>query len=430
MFFIESLFQPTDKAVELVIPFRGVKLVPRKSVSKIDLAAGSLEEFLKLVGEIRGNWDFEPDDVCRPWFRGQQRKHWGLVPNIVRLGCFDRESEDNIREEFAVRAPALSRFEPLPANDWDLYFLMQHYGAPTRLLDWTESPAIALYFAVRDNPGHYDSAVWMLDPYELNKLVIKKNEVISPGAQGVNKKDIERVLPWLPERWSKKDPPDWPLAIFPTHIARRISSQKSCFTIHGKQEQGFSKFSAGAKPCLKKIIIPGHVVRETRLALQDYGIDDTTIFPDLEGLGRALVTSYRNVKEESPHSGVYVRLRPSSLQKNGVGVFAVKGIPENKRIFAHENEEISWKKKQSIPKGGVLRKMYDDFAIIKGDLYGCPTSFNRLTPAWFLNESKTPNTRCDENYDFYTLREIAPGEELTVDYATFSDYPDKRKPAH
>jgi SET domain-containing protein len=50
-----------------------------------------------------------------------------------------------------------------------------------------------------------------------------------------------------------------------------------------------------------------------------------------------------------------------------------------------------------------------------------------LTPAWFLNESKKPNTRCDDNYDFYTLREIRPGEELTVDYETFSDYPDGHK---
>ena len=54
----------------------------------------------------------------------------------------------------------VSGSEALPPNNWDLYFLMQHYGAPTRLLDWTESALIALYFAVRDNPGYYDSAVY------------------------------------------------------------------------------------------------------------------------------------------------------------------------------------------------------------------------------------------------------------------------------
>jgi hypothetical protein len=65
----------------------------------------------------------------------------------------------------------------------------------------------------------------------------------------------------------------------------------------------------------------------------------------------------------------------------------------------------------------------NDFSIIKGALYGCPTSFNRLTPAWYINESKKPNARCDENYYFRALRNVDAGEELTVDYGTFSDLP-------
>jgi hypothetical protein len=397
--------------------------MPRTNASGAGQTVGSVAKFLSLVGEIRAAWDFKRDDVGGPWFRGHQRKHWRLLPSLAREQCFDRRTEDEIREQFAVRAPALSRFETLPTNDWDLYFLMQHHGAPTRLLDWTESPAIALYFAVRDNPGYYDSSVWMLDPYELNRRVAKKAEVISPSAIGANPIDIKRVKPWLPKRWSRKQVPSFPLAIFPTHIARRISSQKSCFTIHGRQEAGFEKFSTGARPCLTKIIIPGHAVADIRLDLQAYGIDDTTIFPDLEGLGRALATSYRNAEADSPHRSVYVRLRQSRLHKEGVGVFAIKRIPKNTRIFAGENEEVFWASKGSLPKKGPLRELYDDFAIIKGNRYGCPVSFNRLTPAWFMNDSKRPNTRCDENYDFYTLREIARDEELTVDYETFSDSP-------
>jgi len=387
------------------------------------LTAPSLARFLKIVSEIRGDWNFGREDVGGPWFRGQQRKHWPLVPNIVRIGCGDRETEDEIREEFAVRAPALSRFEILPTNDWDLYFLMQHYGAPTRLLDWTDSPAIALYFAVRDNPGYYDSAVWVLDPYELNKRVTGKREIVAPSAAGANPKDVERVDPWLPPRWTKKRPPEEPIAIFPTHIARRISSQKSSFTVHGSKESGFSKFQTGKNRCLTRIVVPGYAVQEIRLDLQNYGIDETLIFPDLEGLGRALVTSYRDVKIDRPHNGVYVRLRPSRLDKKGVGVFAIRKISKGTRIFADENEELCWIPKSSLPKQKALRGLYDAFAVIEANRYGCPTSFNRLTPAWFLNESKKPNTRSDENYDFYTLRDIAAGEELTVDYSTFSRYP-------
>jgi hypothetical protein len=316
----------------------------------------------------------------------------------------------------------------LPQNDWDFYFLMQHYGAPTRLLDWTESPVIALYFAIRDNPGYYDSCVWMLDPYELNRRVAGKDDVISPSAPGANPKDVDRVSRWLPSRWDKrKIIPDFPIGIFPTHIARRISSQRSCFTVHGKAEEGFAKFTKGTKPCLKKIIIPAYAVPYLNFAIRHSGVDDTTLFPDLEGLGRTLATSYRNRRKDSPHRGVYVRLRPSKLDHSGVGVFAIKRIPKGTRIFGGENEEVFWMPKASVPKSSPFRRLYDDFCIITDRHYGCPVSFNRLTPAWFLNESKKPNARCDENYDFFALRDIAAGAEITVDYATFSKYPDKLK---
>jgi hypothetical protein len=387
------------------------------------LLAESVEEFLSLVDKIRIEWQFDNENNAAPWYRGQQRKHWKLTPNLIRIGCNDLRVEDDIREEFAIRAPALSRFEPMPTEDWDLYFLMQHYGAPTRLLDWTESSVIALYFGVRDNPGYYDSSVWVLDPYELNRRVIRKAEIISPSAVGANPKDRDKVAAWLPPRWSRKTIPLNPVAIFPTHIARRISSQKSCFTVHGRDEDGFARFMTGNKSCAKRIEIPGHAVQEIRLQLKNYGIDDTTIFPDLEGLGRALATAYKDAKVDSPHRGVYVRIQPSKLHKGGVGVFAVRPIPKGTRIFADENEEVIWMNKGSLPKQPAMRKLYDDFAILRKDRYGCPTSFNRLTPAWFMNDSKTPNTRCDENYDFYALRKIASREELTIDYDTFSEEP-------
>ena len=73
------------------------------------LEATSVDELLRTTGDIQAKWKFKKVDVGLPWYRGQQRKHWKLFPNIVRQRCSDRETEDEIREEFVLRAPALSQ---------------------------------------------------------------------------------------------------------------------------------------------------------------------------------------------------------------------------------------------------------------------------------------------------------------------------------
>jgi SET domain-containing protein len=68
-----------------------------------------------------------------------------------------------------------------------------------------------------------------------------------------------------------------------------------------------------------------------------------------------------------------------------------------------------------------IKKMYQDFCVLGGDHYVCPESLNQLTIAWYLNSSKTPNVAADEDLRFYAIREITAGEELTVDYDTYSE---------
>ncbi len=110
---------------------------------------------------------YQPGETV--WFRGQENKEWKLRPSIAR---HDKgiAAEVMLIKRFTQNAmPYLEHKRPKTESEW--LFLMQHYGVPTRLLDWTESPLVGLYFAVQQNPAEdeYDGSLWCLMPTVLNK---------------------------------------------------------------------------------------------------------------------------------------------------------------------------------------------------------------------------------------------------------------------
>jgi hypothetical protein len=126
----------------------------------------------------------------------------------------------------------------------------------------------------------------------------------------------------------------------------------------------------------------------------------------------------RVLKRQLPHEKVYTRLKPSPI--SGIGVFAIRDIPRDTYAFQPDDDELVSVKKSEIPEiGNALRRLYTDFCVLNDGTYQCPSNFNRLTPGWYLNESKNPNMAADLNLRFYAIRDIPEGEELTVDYATY-----------
>jgi hypothetical protein len=103
-------------------------------------------------------------------------------------------------------------------------------------------------------------------------------------------------------------------------------------------------------------------------------------------------------------------------------VFAIRKIKKDAPVFAGENEEVLWLEKGSVsPRTSrEVRKLYSDFALTKDGRYGCPPNFNRLTMAWYLRQTRKgerPNLRWNpDGYSFSAVRNINPGEELTVDF--------------
>jgi len=126
-----------------------------------------------------------------------------------------------------------------------------------------------------------------------------------------------------------------------------------------------------------------------------------------------------------PHEAVYVRLGPSGI--HGIGVFAIRPIPAGTSLFADDAVPLVWVSKAELAQAGLSpaqRRLYHDFGINREAAIGCPASFNNLGPSWYLNEPPpggSANVRSDAQFNFTAARDIAEGEELTIDYAGFSE---------
>ena len=188
----------------------------------------SVQRFVQVVCEVRDRWIVD-QEYFDPWFRGQTKESWALSPSIFRYEDLLKE-EDEIRSEFQRKGSQYMTERP-PDDFWGWYFLMQHSGAPTRLLDWTDSALAALFFALNSGPApaidSEDAAVWMLDPWWLNKVVLQNGSILMP--------DFDEAKPYLyppyehtheGNTWIK---PGLPVAIDPPFIARRVAAQRSHF---------------------------------------------------------------------------------------------------------------------------------------------------------------------------------------------------------
>jgi SET domain-containing protein len=100
--------------------------------------------------------------------------------------------------------------------------------------------------------------------------------------------------------------------------------------------------------------------------------------------------------------------------EHGVGVFAVHDIKKDTylRFFAEETEATNMtivRKKEDVP------ELFQQYCIDRGETLVCPRDFGRMEIGWHLNHSENPNAY-HKNYDFYALRDIKEGEEITINY--------------
>jgi hypothetical protein len=223
----------------------------------------------------------------RTWFRGQARKGLPLVPGVYRTNFpatneSDRlQLEHHLANEFRAQSSGLRAGRDTLA---EIYFLQQHYRMPTRLLDWTTNPLAALYFAVSDGSRlEEDGELFLMDAYKLGPDQGVNKDFLGVGSQ--RNKFFKRALEVIFD-WGKPDKfPDFIVPIRPDYIDTRIHSQGGCFTFHVPKRPTLTE---NENSTLRKLRIVSEkkerIVRELFLL----GVDDFSIYGDLEGLSRRL----------------------------------------------------------------------------------------------------------------------------------------------
>ncbi|WP_081629058.1 FRG domain-containing protein [Methyloversatilis discipulorum] len=214
------------------------------------------------------------------WFRGQADANWALLPGYLRLS--NPPSESTLLKRFKQSAAMLLDRDPKDSFDW--LFLMQHYGLPTRLLDWSESPLVALYFAVTDpsTSMETDAALWVLQPTELNRNA-KIDDATEPFF--IPSFDDEELRNYSLESLSQgpKRTRLHPIATIATRNNPRIQAQLGVFTIHHLDDTPIERIGDCAH--ITYYQIPSAEKPKIQKQLQLLGFSKFTMFPELSSVG-------------------------------------------------------------------------------------------------------------------------------------------------
>ena len=250
----------------------------------------SLPDFLQQVAEHRQ----AVNEVCGPiplWFRGHKDVDWKLETTLQRRGMW-ADREQLLLDRFRLNAVGYLEPHRLAPTEWDWMFLMRHHRAPSRLLDWTESPLIALYFAVELDPSHWDEPedetdghVWVLLPTVLNSRasLVSESGGGPPIVPMFDSAIDSRLVNYRTDMIARSmDTPLPPVAGHGLRTFPRLEAQQGNFTIHHADPKPLDDWHDGSH--LWRYTCPWDKKATLRAELRAAGINRLALFRDLDAV--------------------------------------------------------------------------------------------------------------------------------------------------
>lgn len=239
---------------------------------------------------LRGHYQDKPRTAWYGWaFRGVKDSAWALTSSLERAVVerfefgWSRMANYEQRTLRAFQRQAHHHINPVPEREDSIQWaaLMQHHGAPTRLLDWTYSFYVAAYFAIEDAAPGDECAVWAINYKWLNNTL---KQMYPDYLSRESHADL----------WSKA-----PRAgVYPANpfiLNQRLTLQQGCFMAVGDVSKGFLGNYRRMSPPIRKAPLEKWTLRcdkaTLRAAFADLhrmNVSRATLFPGLDGFARSL----------------------------------------------------------------------------------------------------------------------------------------------